>query len=132
MVQQKPGRHHDSEPDQWEQDLNPNPTAGQNHGIQANRATRYDRTAYDIDELQQRLEGFNDEELGQIPVLKAGTRLQQGATYIDLNDPKREEFPGVGDMSVAEGDYVVPKSEVPYMLWNRLLGVKNSDRDEVS
>jgi len=30
--------------------------------------------------------------------------------------------------SVDEGDYLVPKSEVGYDLWNRLIGVENPDR----
>lgn len=130
MVSQKPGRPHDEQSDQWEKDLNPNPMAGQNDGVQSNQEGRYDLTAEDIKELHERLEGFSNEELGKIPVLKSGTRLQQGATYINLNDPLRKEFTGMGDMSVEENNYIVPKSEVPYMLWNRLIGVENSERLE--
>lgn len=130
MVSQKPGRPHDEQPDQWEQDLNPNPMAGQNDGVQTNQEGRYDLTAEDIKELHERLEGFSNDELKKITVLKPGTRLQQGATYINLNDPLREEFTGMGDMSVEENNYIVPKSEVPYMLWNRLIGVENAERLE--
>ena len=130
MVSQKPGRPHDEQPDQWEKDLNPNPMAGQNDGVQSNQEGRYNLTAEDIKELHELLDGFSNEELNKIPVLKPGTRLQQGATYINLNDPLRKEFTGMGDMSVEESNYIVPKSEVPYMLWNRLIGVENSERLE--
>ena len=111
--------------DQWQEDLNPNPMAGQNHGVETNQEGRYELTAYGIKELHSKLEGFTDDELKQIPVLKPGTRLQQGATYIQLNDPQRQEYTGMGDMSVEESNFIVPKSEVGYELWNRLIGVKN-------
>jgi len=66
--------------------------------------------------------------LQRVPVLKSGTRLEQGATYINLKDPARKEFTGMAHDSVDEGDYLVPKSEVGYDLWNRLIGVENPDR----
>jgi hypothetical protein len=128
MVSQKPGRPNDSKSDQWQQDLNPNLMAGQNDGIETTPEGRYDLTAYEIDKLRDRLEDFNDDELKQIPVLKPGTRLQQGATYINLNDPQRQEYTGVADMSVDETDLIVPKSEVGYQLWNRLIGIENPQR----
>ena len=128
MVSQKPGNPSDRSSDEWQEDLNPNPMAGQNHGVETNQEGRYDRTADDIDELHSKLEGFTNAELKQIPILKPGTRLQQGATYINLNDPKREEYAGMGDMSVEANNYIVPKSRVGYQLWNRLIGVENTER----
>ena len=128
MVSQKPGRPSDRQSDQWQEDLNPNPTAGQNDGMETTEEGRYDRTAYEIEELRHKLSDFSDDELQRIPVLKSGTRLKQGATYINLNDPKREEYTGVADMSVDETNFIVPKSEVGYQLWNRLIGVENSER----
>ncbi|WP_319422657.1 hypothetical protein [Pleurocapsa sp. FMAR1] len=109
--------------DEFDQDLNPNPMAGQNTGPEANQPGRFERTAKDIDKLQQ-LEDFSNDELKQIPILKSGTRLQQGATYINLNDPNREEFTGVGDMSVDDNSLIVPKDRVGYLIWNRLIGVE--------
>ena len=128
MVSQKPGRPSDRQSDQWQEDLNPNPTAGQNDGMETTEEGRYDLTAYEIEELRNKLSDFSDDELQQIPVLKPGTRLKQGATYINLNDPKREEYTGVADMSVDETNFIVPKSEVGYQLWNRLIGVENPER----
>ena len=109
--------------DEFDKDLNPNPMAGQNTGAQSIQPGRFERTAKDIDKLQH-LEDFSDNELKQIPILKSGTRLQQGATYIDLKDPNREEFSGVGDMSVDNNSLIVPKDRVDYLIWNRLIGAE--------
>ncbi|MEB3357066.1 MAG: hypothetical protein VKK04_10085 [Synechococcales bacterium] len=125
---QKPGRPHDQQNDQWQQDLNPNPGAGQNIGPSGEQPGRFHRTARDIKDLHDRLGSFSTDELEQIPVLEPGTRLEQGATYLNLNDPGRQEFTAMGDMVVEATNYLVPKSEVGYVLWNRLRGVDNPDR----
>ena len=51
-----------------------------------------------------------------------GTRLQQGATYLDLRNPHCEEFTALGGMVADSGHTYVPKDQVPYPLWNRLTG----------
>lgn len=78
--------------------------------------------------MQSLLNDYSENDLQRVPVLKSGTRLEQGATYINLKDPARKEFTGMAHDSVDEGDYLVPKSEVGYDLWNRLIGVENPDR----
>lgn len=128
MASPKPGRQDEQQSDQWQKDLNPDPVAGQNHGVETNQEDRYSLTAYEIKELHSQLESFTSEELKQIPILKPGTRLQQGATYIDVNDPQRQEYTGMGNMSVEENNFIVPKSEIGYELWNRLIGVENPER----
>ncbi|HEV2121888.1 MAG TPA: hypothetical protein VGW38_03815 [Chloroflexota bacterium] len=120
-----PGEQH---PPEWRADLNPNALAGQNFGPATDRDQKLARTAYDVKDVHNRLSGFRDDMLKQIPVLEPGTRLQQGATYIDLNDPAAREFTGMGDMEVRPGSYIVPKSEVDYQLWNMLIGVENPER----
>ena len=42
----------------------------------------------------------------QIPILESGTRLRQGATYLDLGG---DEFTATGEMQVRPGRNVVPK-----------------------
>ncbi|HEY9770178.1 MAG TPA: hypothetical protein V6C71_17090 [Coleofasciculaceae cyanobacterium] len=121
MVSQQSGHPSDQEPDQWQKDLNPDPMAGQNHGVETTQEDVYDLTAYDLEELHDRLADFTKDELKKIPVLKVGTRLQQGATYINLNDPLREEFTGMGDMSAENNNLIIPKNKVGYELWNRLI-----------
>jgi hypothetical protein len=125
---EKQGRPNDQKQDQWQQDLNPDPVAGQNHGPQADEPGRFERTAYDIKELHERMTGFSSDDLRQIPVLHPNARLEQGSVYINLNDSERKEFTGMGNMTVREQDYIVPKDHVAYPLWNHLIGVENPER----
>ncbi|HVG00957.1 MAG TPA: hypothetical protein VND68_14045 [Chloroflexia bacterium] len=57
-----------------------------------------------------------------------GSRLEQNATYIDLRTHDREEFTARGDMEAGPENWYVPKTEVDYQLWNRLIGVRNPER----
>jgi hypothetical protein len=115
-------------PDEWQKDLNPDPMAGQNLGTQSSEAEQSGRTAYHLREIHRQLSGFNDDELKQVPVVPKGTRLQQGATYLDLNDRARGEFPATGEMEAGEGNAYVPKNQTPYPVWNRLLGIDDPQR----
>jgi hypothetical protein len=119
---QKPGRPNDQKNDQYQKDLNPDPKAGFNIGSEGEKPGRFERTAADIVDLRNQMEGYSSDDLNRIPVLKPGTRLEQGAKYINLKDPARQEFVGMASDAVDEGDYIVPKSEVEYELWNRLAG----------
>lgn len=102
-------------PEPWRSDLNPDHMAGQN--IRPEPAAP--RTAYDVKDVHRALRGFRDDELRRIPLLEAGTRLQQGATYLDLD---QGEFIATGVMHVRGGQKVVPKDAVHYETWNRLIG----------
>jgi hypothetical protein len=109
-------------PDEWQQDLNPNHMAGQNIGVESDTETRGDCTAFNLRKQGWELGNLDDNELKQIPVVPEGTRLQQGATYVDLSAEPRHEFTATGDMS-ANGEHAyAPKDRVPYEIWNRLLG----------
>ena len=121
----RPGQQH---PEAWREDLNPNRMAGQNIGLDNPHPEQTARTAYDVKEAHRMLEGLTDDALKQIPVLWPGARLEQGATYIDLRDPRRREFTATGDMSAGEDNWYVPKDAVDYQLWNRLIGISNPDR----
>jgi hypothetical protein len=121
----QPGDQH---PEEWRGDINPDRLAGQNVGPASSGQEKLTRTAYDVKEVHRRLRGFTDDMLKQIPILDEGTRLQQGATYIDLDDPDAREFTGMGDMEVGPDSYIVPKDEVDYQLWNMLIGVENPER----
>jgi hypothetical protein len=103
-------------PDEVRADLNPNYEAGENHGPPS-YATR---TAEEIKGLHEILRPLRDDELRRIPVLAAGSRLEQGATYLDLRFPQRGEFKAMGFMEAGPDDWYVPKSEVDHELWHRL------------
>ncbi|HLH23039.1 MAG TPA: hypothetical protein VK066_10980 [Chloroflexota bacterium] len=115
-------------PQPWESDLNPHALAGENVGVLGPHPEDDAPTAYDLKPLHGRLSQFTDDELKQIPVLPAGSRLEQGATYIDLHAADCHEFRALGNMEAGPDNWYVPKDSVGYVLWNRLLGVQNPAR----
>lgn len=117
-------KHQEEEkhPEEWEQDLNPNRMAGQNIGARSDARESAGPTAYDVKDLHERLEGYTDDELKKISMVPEGMRLQQGATYIDLQSEELEEFTAMGQETAGSDNTYVPKEYVPYELWNRLIG----------
>ena len=111
-------------PDEWQRDLNPDHLAGQNIGNETDNreAAQADRTAFHLRKAGLDLGPIPDEDLKQVPVLAVGTRLQQGATYVDLMHNPAEEFTARGDDEARPGHAYVPKDRVPYEVWNRLIG----------
>jgi hypothetical protein len=118
----------DQHPEEWRRDLNPDPMAGQNTGREGTEQAKDAATAYEVKEIHRQFHGFTDDELKRIPILPRGARLEQGATYVDLQDPQLMEFKAIGDMSAGPNNWYVPKSEVDYQLWNRLIGITNPER----
>lgn len=129
---QKQGKPSDQQNDEWQQDLNPNSEAGQNRGLESSTPEVLAPNAYDLKEVHRYLNGFADDELKRIKVVPIGTRLKQGATYIDLLDPNRKEFTAMGHTETEPDHWYVAKTEVDYPLWNRLTGVQNPDRIDES
>ena len=109
-------------PDEWQQDLNPNHLAGQNIGQESEQRERTDVTAFHLRKRGYELRGLDDNDLKQVPVLAEGTRLQQGATYVNLADDQPREFKATADVTAEPGDAYAPKDKVPYEVWNRLIG----------
>jgi hypothetical protein len=127
----KPQTMDSGHPDEYRRDLNPDAMKGQNIGVTGVHPEKRARTAHDIKNLHARFSAWADDDLKQIPVLPEGSRLEQNATYIDLAAAHPREFTATGDMTASGGRRYVPKSEVPYELWNRLLGVKDVARTGV-
>lgn len=123
---QKQGKPTDRKDDEFERDLHPFAEANrlENHHPERTELP----TAYDIKDLHRYLSNFNDADLKQIVVLPKGTRLEQGSTYVDLLDPDRRVFKAMGHQEADDTHYYAPKAEIPYPLWNRLIGVDNPDR----
>jgi len=115
-------------PEEWRQDLSPDANAGLNYGQAGANTENIGATAYDIPELHRSLKGFTDDELKRISVLPEGTRLEQGAVYIDLQKPDRQEFKALGNMQAGASDWIVAKNSVDYIVWNKLIGVDNPER----
>jgi hypothetical protein len=112
-------------PDEWNRDLNPDRLAGQNIGGESEDRELGARTAHEVKRVHRGLSDFPDDELKQIPILEAGTRLRQGATYLDLD---QGEFTATGGMSVEEGHAVVPKDRVHFDTWNKLVSRDTAEK----
>jgi hypothetical protein len=118
--------------DEYESDLNPQPMAGQNIGAAGAHPEKRTRTLRDFKELHARFNQWSDGDLKQIPVMPEGSRLEQDATYVDLMAATPREFTATGNMQAGAGHRYVPKTEVPYELWNRLLGIKHVRRTGIA
>lgn len=120
-----PGEQH---PEQWRQDLSPNAMSGQNLGVQAPQPGKGARTAFDLKDLHRALDPLTDDDLKQISLVPAGSRLEQGATYVDLCHLDRGEFTATGNQEAGPDHYYVAKSQIDYQLWNALSGVTHPER----
>lgn len=107
-------------------DLRPENLAGENHGL--TDPAGYGETAYDVKDLYGTLADLTNDELRSIPIMPLGSRLEQGAKYIDLRHLEQGEFTATADMLADEDHYYVPKKLVDYVLWNRLNQVSNPAR----
>ena len=121
----RPGEQH---PERWRDDLNPDAMAGQNLGVAGPHPEGDAHTAYELKEVHRRLADFHDDDLKQIPIVPEGSRLEQGATYIDLAEDEPKEFTALGNMEAGPRNCYVLKSAVDYTLWNRLIGVQDPER----
>jgi len=95
---------------------------GQNIGAAGKHPEKRTRTAKDVKAVHDRFRQWLDSDLDQVPIMPARARLEQGATYINLKDGQPTEFVATGGMEAGTDDWYVSKSDVPYQLWNRLLG----------
>jgi hypothetical protein len=110
--------------DAFDRDLHP----AQYEGQKDNSGNLPLPTLYDQKAATRELPGLTDDELRRIPVLREGTRLDQGSTYLDLADPNARPFTAQGGMVAGPDSLIIPKDEVDYLLWNRLTGVSNPER----
>jgi hypothetical protein len=109
-------------PEEWQRDLNPEHLAGQNIGSEPRHPAEPEMTAWHLRKRGHDLRGLDDNDLKQVPVLREGTRLQQGATYVDLTQSHPQEFRATANMRAEPGQAYAPKDRVPYEVWNRLIG----------
>ncbi|MPZ75225.1 MAG: hypothetical protein GEU77_01740 [Deltaproteobacteria bacterium] len=110
-------------PKQWARDLNPDRMKGQNIGGSSVGTDPRARTAADIEVLTERLKAFTTDELSRIPIVPVGDQLKQGAVYLDVRSPAPVPFTATGEVMAEDVNYYVPKAEIPYEQWNRLVAV---------
>lgn len=116
-------------PEEFEHDLEPGSAMdGQNAGPQSRADETNAPTAYDIKEFHMAFPDLSSDELREITILLPGTRLEQGAKYIDLKADPVEEIAARADMVSTSDNWFVPKNSIDYQLYNRLLGIQNPER----
>jgi hypothetical protein len=119
-------------PEPAQQDLNPDAAKGLNWGLAGQHPEKNARSAKDVKEVHELLGHLRDDELERIPILPAGARLETNATYLNLRESPPREFSAEGSEVVGESDWIIPKAEVNYQLWNHLRGVDNPERTGAS
>jgi hypothetical protein len=58
----------------------------------------------------------------RITVLQPGTRLQQGSTYLNLEDLAGGPFAALAGQVVGDGELIAAKSDIDHETWNVLTG----------
>ncbi len=73
-------------------------------------------------DLVNALPDLDQGDLSQLAVLVAGTPLEQGSVYLDLNDRARGPFKAIGGQEVSDAEKIIAKKTTSYELWNRVTG----------
>jgi hypothetical protein len=108
------------DPDEFVQDLTADNLAGENHGMN-NPPVRNAQTAAEFKQMHSvTLADLTNDELENISLVPEGTRLQQGAKYIDLHHLEQGEFTATSEMTASPANAYVSKKDTDYILWNRL------------
>lgn len=76
----------------------------------------------DDKDLVNALPELDQDDLAQLSILVAGTPLEQGSVYLDLNDRKRGPFKAIGGQEVSGSERIIAKKTTGYELWNRVTG----------
>jgi len=103
-------------------DLRPGAGGEQRYGEIPLDRVAHERTAADDKDLSRRFSNLTRDELHRINLLPAGTRLQEGETYLDLRDLERGEFRAGPDEVVEPRQEIVAKHELDYQIWDYLSG----------
>jgi len=80
------------------------------------------RSAGEDKELHARLSMLDEAQLARLLVLEPDARLEQGGTYVDLNDLSRQPFKALGNQAAGADHRYVAKRDTDYELWNQLVG----------
>ena len=106
--EQDEGRQH---PAEYRADLNPD----------ALNLERIAGSAADFKSIIRELNDVPESVLSRVPIVDAGSRLKQGATYFDMAAPQLGEFVATGDMEAGQGSRIVPKAQTDREAWDFLL-----------
>jgi len=73
-------------------------------------------------ELHNRFSNLTQAELSRLSILEPGARLEQGGTYIDLNNLEVGPFKALGGHQASARNRYVAKRDTDFEVWNRLVG----------
>jgi hypothetical protein len=102
------------------EDLTANDRAGMNHGIEGLHPEWVSRSGKGIErieriegveELHTRLAALTNDQLERLIILPAGSRLKQGAKYLDLEHLEQGEFVATARMTVKPRRRLVAKHD---------------------
>jgi hypothetical protein len=71
--------------------------------------------------LYERFADLTPTDLDRLALIPAGTELEQGAVYFDLDNPDRGPFKAIGGDAAGSGTRLIAKRETDYEIWNRLV-----------
>ena len=72
--------------------------------------------------LRAQLPELDGNDLKRLSILTVGTRLDQGSTYVDLNDLASGPFKAMGNHEAGDANRYVAKRDTDYEMWDRLVG----------
>lgn len=72
--------------------------------------------------VRQSLPELTNDVLTRLSIVNTGTRLEQGGTYLDLNERGRGPFTALGGQEAEQSNRYVAKKDTDYELWNDLVG----------
>jgi hypothetical protein len=84
--------------------------------------TEETRTLHHHETLPPPLDGLAREDRDALVILVEGTQLRQGAIYVDLDDFAAGPFRALAGQRVRDGQRIVPKHRVGYVLWDQIVG----------
>ena len=71
--------------------------------------------------LHERFADLTPTDLDRLTIIPAGTDLEQGAVYFDLDNPDRGPFKAIGGDAAGPGSRLIAKRETDYEIWNRIV-----------
>ncbi|MEJ7838977.1 MAG: hypothetical protein WKF81_09185 [Thermomicrobiales bacterium] len=77
-------------------------------------------TAADNHDLVGQIHELSKEELATLSILDPETQLEQGSTYLNLEDQSRTPFTAVGGKIAGNMGQVVAKKATDHEVWNKL------------
>lgn len=65
---------------------------------------------------------FDGDDLKWLSILTVGSPLDQGSTYVDLNDEGFRPFKALGSQVAGTDNRYVANRDTDYEMWDRLVG----------